>query len=96
MIRPADILRRVLLTAVISVAVLYAGDYLSLKFQLPRRPQFGSVTVQPYYAVPQKNGKTQFMVDQPRDEACVNSLFPHYGDVPCWYLVRHKSQRINL
>jgi hypothetical protein len=30
--------------------LLYIADYLSIKFQIPSRPQFGSVHVQPYLA----------------------------------------------
>ena len=76
---------------------IYAGDYLSLRFQIPnRRTQFGSVTVRRLYAVPQKNRSTEYMFDQPSAQACVYSLFPHFGDSPCWYLSRHKTQVINV
>jgi hypothetical protein len=26
----------------------------------------------------------------------VNSLFPHAGDVPCWYLKRHTQQETDI
>jgi hypothetical protein len=52
--------------------------------------------VRPYYAVPQKNHKTEFLFDEPQDETCVHSLFPHLGDEPCWYLSTHKDQRIDI
>jgi len=78
-------------------AVVYAGDYLSLRFQIPgRRPQFGSVTVRRSYAVPLKNRTTEYMFDPPAPQECVNSLFPHFGDPPCWYLSRHTRQQINV
>jgi hypothetical protein len=87
---------RLLMILAILLAAAYVADYLSLRWQIPPRPQFGTVTIQPYYAVPQKNGRTQYLLNPPQTETCVHSLFPHFGDSPCWYLVRHKEQRINL
>ncbi len=52
--------------------------------------------MQPYVAVPRKDGKTDFMLDPPVDQSCVHSLFPHFGDPPCWYLQRQANKRINL
>ena len=43
------------------------------------RNAYGSVTVNHYYAVLQKNGKTQFIFDPPQAQTCVNALFPHAG-----------------
>ncbi|MBV9268768.1 MAG: hypothetical protein JO061_21550 [Acidobacteriaceae bacterium] len=90
------LLARSIVGVAIFVASLYAGDYLSLKLQIPRRAQFGTVHVQPYLAVPRKDGKTEFMLQDPVDQPCVHSLFPHFGDPPCWYVQRHRSRRINL
>jgi hypothetical protein len=42
-----------------------------------------------------KDGKTQYAFDPPGPQECVNSLFPHLGDPPCWYLTRHTKQQIN-
>jgi hypothetical protein len=49
-----------------------------------------------YYAVKQKNGKTQFIFDPPAAENCVHALFPHAGCDPCWYLTRHPEQRTDI
>ena len=76
--------------------LLYAGDFLSLRYQIPRREPFGSVRVRHFYAVALKNKSTEYMFDDPQDEPCVNAIFPHYGDPPCWYLTRHKQQRIDI
>lgn len=57
---------------------------------------FGSVTVKHYYAVLQKNGRTQFIFEPPQDESCVKTLFPHSGEMPCWYLSRHPEQRTDI
>jgi hypothetical protein len=83
--------------SVFSIAGIYAVDYLVLRYRVAtNRQPFGTVTGQPYYAVPQKDHKTEFLVDDPEDETCVNSLFPHLGDSPCWYLSRNKSKRIDM
>lgn len=60
------------------------------------RNPYGSVVVTHYYAVAQKNGKTQFIFDPPAPEACVNALYPHTGMQPCWYLRRHPEQHTNI
>jgi hypothetical protein len=29
-------------------------------------------------------------------KTCVHSLFPHSGDPPCWFLIRHAEQRTDI
>ena len=87
---------RIVLGAAVLVVLIYAGDYLSLKFQIPQRPQFGTVRIQPYLAVPRKDGRTEFMLDEAFEQSCVHSLFPHFDASPCWYLERERSKRKNL
>lgn len=78
------------------LVIMYAADYLSLRLGIPKRPPLGSFEVDSYYAVPLKNGKTEFDPLPPQHETCVNSLFPHYGYNPCWYVARHTEKRINV
>ena len=90
-------MKRILFITVLAFFILYAGDYLSLRYGIPKgRAQFGVVKVQSYYAVGLKSGKTEFMFLGPKNQTCVHSLFPHFGDSPCWYLSRRKVQRINM
>lgn len=89
-------LQRTAFSLLALAAVLYAGDYLSLRLQIPSRPQFGTVHIQPYLAVPRKDGRIEYMLDDPVDQPCVHSLFPHFGDTPCWYLQRQKNKRVNM
>ena len=90
-------MKRIFFISILALAVLYAGDYLSLRYQIPKgRAQFGVVRIQSYYAVGLKSGKTDFMFLGPKNQTCVHSLFPHFGDSPCWYLNRKKVQRINM
>ena len=93
----ARIAKRILLAACLLLAAVYASDYLSLRYRIPgSREPFGTVQVERYYAVPQKNGKTEFLFDQTETQKCVHSLFPHFGDNPCWYVSRHKQKRIDM
>jgi hypothetical protein len=88
------LLKRIILAIIAALALLYAGDDIALRVRLPK--SLTSVTVQPYYAVPQRSGKTEIMMLDPQDQACVQSLFPHMGHPPCWYLKRHTDQRIDM
>ena len=82
-----------LLVIAVCGVVAFAAD--SLVFALRGSPA-ASVTVHPYLAVPRKDARVEFMFQDPRPESCVNALFPHAGQPPCWYLRRHTDQRTNL
>ena len=89
--------KRLSLILVLVVGGLYILDYAVLRYRIAaNKNPFETVTVKPYYAVPQKNHRTEFLPSDPQDQACVNSLFPHLGNLPCWYLIRHKNQQINM
>jgi hypothetical protein len=95
--RPNKILGCVVLLAVVLAGLVYGGDYAVFRVRAARGGSgYGSVTVQRYYAVPQKNGKTEFLFDPPAAQACVYALFPHEGLRPCWYLSRHTEQRTDI
>jgi hypothetical protein len=80
----------------VAAALLYAGDYLSLRFRIPRnRPQFSQIQVQPYYAIAEKNNKTEFLSADPQLVTCAHSIFPQMGYKPCWYVQRNINQRID-
>ncbi len=75
----------------------YAIDSLVFRFRVSgNHGAYGQATVNHYDAVPQKNGKTEFIFDPPQVETCANALFPHAGYAPCWYLQRHTEQRTNF
>jgi hypothetical protein len=73
--------------------LLYAGDAISLRMRLPAG--LDSVPVQPYYAIPQKDGKTEFVLADPETLTCAHSLFPQLGYKPCWYVSRHRQVRMD-
>jgi len=79
------------------VVAVFLIDYGVFRLRvLTGRQAYGSVVVRSYYAVLQKNGKTSFIFDPPQPWTCVNSLFPHQGYPPCWYLTRHPEQRTDI
>jgi hypothetical protein len=87
---------RIFVLASVSLAAVYIWDDLSVRYRIPSgRQPFGTVTIQRYDAIPEKNGKVEFAFEQPVTQTCVRSLFPHLGYPPCWYLRRHAEQRIN-
>jgi hypothetical protein len=87
---------RILMFALCLLGIVYFCDDLSVRYHIPRtRQSYGTVTVQRFAAIPEKNGKTEFAVEGPVTQTCVHSLFPHLGYQPCWYLSRHSEQRIN-
>jgi len=94
-------MKRVLGITVISLVVLlalaYAVDYLVIRYRVAeKRNPFGTVTVHSYYAIEEKNRKTEYIFNGDQDVTCVHSLFPHLGYAPCWYLNQHTDQQIEM
>jgi hypothetical protein len=90
-------LKRALAAIVLIAGASYGIDYLVLRLRIAtNRQPFGTVTIQPYYAVPQKDHRTEFLFDPPEQDTCVHSFFPHLGDNPCWYLSGKKERRIDM
>jgi hypothetical protein len=91
------VILRALGVCALALLMIYLIDFCVLRFRLAtNRNAYSTVQVRPFYAVPRKDHKIQFMFDDPRDETCVNSLFPHDGHDPCWYLRRNREKRIDL
>lgn len=91
------LLMRSLALLLILTALLYAGDDLLLRYRIAyRHSGLGSVTVRSYYAIQEKNNRTEFMFGDATAQTCVHSLFPHMKYPPCWYLTRHADQRIDM
>jgi hypothetical protein len=95
-----QIFKRVLAALAIAFAAFYACDYCYLRIRMlhhtPTDP-FESMTRTRVLAIPQKSGKFDYQIDQTQPVetlTCVHSLFPHYGDQPCWYLKPRLNQPI--
>lgn len=94
-------LRRMFFAAVLAlaaaVALAFVVDFVIFRIRVAANwNAYGSVTVDHYYAVSQKSGKTVFMFDPPQAQPCSHSLFPQSGYQPCWYLSRHPEQRTDV
>jgi hypothetical protein len=100
---PASILaRRVLISVVLVLGLLYGSDYLYVRIRMlhpkPADP-FESLKTLRVLAIPEKNGKTEYELDAQIPEqtvTCVHSLLPHYGYLPCWYLKPRINQPIPM
>ena len=91
------ILLRISAAVLLLTLLIYAGDYLSIRYKIPKgRDLFSTVTIQPYYAIHEKNGRTEFDFAQPETQVCIHSLFPHFGYSPCWYVNRHTDKKIDI
>ena len=95
------LLRQIVLYSLLAIggtfALVYGTDYCVFRLrQATNHQPFDSVTITRYYAVPQKNGKTEFLFDPPGPQTCSNSLFARAGYAPCWYLKRHPEQRTDI
>lgn len=102
MIPARKIVKRILIAAVLAIALVYAGDFASVRIRMmhpsPGNP-FETVTAVRILAIDKKGGKTEYTVDQlqPQQTAeCVHAWFPHNGDPPCWYLKRKFAQPIPM
>lgn len=97
MSRPLTLLKRILVVAILLLTIMYVGDYVSICYRIAKnRDPYGVVRVRRYYAVTMKNGKPEFFFDQPTEQTCVRSLFPHFGCAPCWYLKRRTTQQMKM
>jgi len=86
--------KRFTLVTVCLLACVYAGDYAAVRIPIPRsRAPFSTVVVRPYLDVGLKSGKSDLYFLDAQKQTCVNSLFPHMGFSPCWYLRRHTHPR---
>lgn len=71
---------------------LYFADY-----SVAKNKPLGSVEIRPFYAIHQKNGRTEFDYSVPPEtQSCVASVLPHLGSNPCWYVTTHKTRKIEI
>jgi hypothetical protein len=87
----------IVLAALGTAALAYGLDDVIFRTRAAtKRNAYGTVMVNHYTAVLQKNGKTTMTFDPPQPWTCVNALFPHQGWLPCWYLSKHTEQVTNI
>lgn len=95
-------LKQALIVAIVCVATIYVCDYLWVRYRVAHQTSnnpFDVVPVQSVIAIPLKGGKTEYDIDQAQTgstQACVHSLFSHYGYAPCWYVERENRNPIPM
>ena len=88
---------RVVEFALLALAGLYAGDYLSARYGIPgNRQTLGTVQVRMLWAVRMKNGRFEYSLGDTETQTSVRWLFPQLGYTPCWYQSRHATKRIEV
>ena len=83
-------------TVALLMLITYAGDYVLLRIRIARNAGYATVTVRQYYAINEKNNRTEYVYGSTQDETCVNSLFGHQGLQACWYLRRHPERQVRI
>ena len=92
-----QLIRRIVMYFLLGVAVLYAGDYLSLRFAIPGgRKTTEVIRVRPVMDIPQKSGRDELQPLDAENITCAISLFPHMGMKPCWWVRRHRQPIIDM
>lgn len=90
---------RLVLTVFLAIYLIDAL-WFQLRTSFPRLGHAsGSVHRTRLLAIPDKGNKTEYQVDEIRPEEdvpCAHSLFPHAAEGPCWYVVRHAKDPIQM
>ena len=83
-------LRNGALVLLVAAGAVYGGDYVSARFGWPgNRQVFDEMRVDQLYTATNRWNEVEWSHTDPVMERCVYALFPHFGNVPCWYLKRH-------
>ena len=83
---------RVMIVMVVLLELLYAGDWVVLRFRVAHGTAYGTVEVNQFLATPLKGNKVEYDMMGTVQQACSRSIFPQRGNPACWWLERHKSQ----
>lgn len=87
------IFRNVLVATIAFAIVVYAFDSIYARV---RKGPFANVRIDQYYAVTEKFNMIAYERGTSITERCVYSIFPHFGNSPCWYLMRHTLRYIKV
>lgn len=81
------------------IALLWIGDFISFRYRLSKATPgdpLTAMTVQTTYAIPQKDGRAEYVFGLPHPVTCARSIFPHAGATPCWYLRETASRPVPM
>jgi hypothetical protein len=93
---------RVLLAALLLIAFTYVVDYVVLRVRMLHATAtvpLEHLTRHRLLAIKVKNGTYEYELDEVNPTeilTCVDTLFPHLGDQPCWYLKPRLDQPIYI
>jgi len=88
---------RIAAVAAASVLLLYAADAAWVRRRMAsHQDPTGTVQVKVLLAIPQKNGRTEFVPGDTETQPCLRSVLPHMGLKPCWYVKRHARRQVSF
>jgi hypothetical protein len=80
---------------IMSLAILYAADWIVFEIRLARGVGLGSVAVEQYLKTQLKGDKAEYDYLGTADENCSLTALPQYAasalNPPCWWLKRHNQ-----
>jgi hypothetical protein len=85
--------RNILIAIAVLATVSYGADGLYLHY---RGNPYADVRVDKVYAMTNRYNVVEYSVSPPGVQRCMQSLFPHDGNPPCWYLNRHTMNFIRF
>jgi hypothetical protein len=84
-------LARFAIASLILLALLYAGDWLVLRYRVAHGTAFDSVEVDQFLATPLKGNKAEYDFVGSYQQPCARSIFPQQGKPACWWVRRHNA-----
>ena len=85
-------LAQLLAGIIVALGMLYAGDWVVLRFRIAHGTAYGVVQVNQLLATPLKGNKMEYDLIGTVPQTCSRSIFPQKGNPACWWLQRHNSQ----
>ena len=85
-------LAQLLAGIIVALGMLYAGDWVVLRFRIAHGTAYGVVQVNQFLATPLKGNKMEYDLIGTVPQTCSRSIFPQKGNPACWWLQRHNSQ----
>jgi hypothetical protein len=92
------IVSRLLIAALILLGLVWLGDYVIARHRIAIGTSgfVETVKVQPLYVIPHKDSRAEYVFGDPQMVKCVHSIFPHFGDGPCWYVKKHAQPAVPM
>ncbi len=87
------VLGKALLALAGFTAVLYGCDYVYARF---RPATFADVQIDRFLEIAEHFNRVGYERTTPVTERCIYSIFPHFGNAPCWYLMRHTVRFVKI